>query len=250
MSTTQTSPAYDQLEIAAAIIADLRQPMSSIVGYTDFLLGEQVGILSTNQRKFLERVKVSTERMEHLMNDLMQVISPESNPQAISPEAVDLSAAIDAAIDCTGPQLRQKNIVLRVDLPDQLPHLYADQPALEKVLVDLLKNAGEVTPEKGDILLRARVESSEGRQDYVMVQIADQGNGIASEELPKIFSPLPPSENSAGNNGINLSGVKSLVEVMGGRIWVDSQPGQGSAFSILLPVAEGGEYEAEFGGGA
>ncbi|MBC8507695.1 MAG: hypothetical protein ISR58_09140 [Anaerolineales bacterium] len=233
----------EQVEVFASIAQDLRQPMSSIVGYTDLLLGESVGILGALQRKFLERIRASTERLESLLDDLIRITVLDGKQLKLNPEAVNLDNAIDKAIADTSAQMREKNIILRVDLPDEMPSIHADRDALQQILIHLLKNAGAVSPAEGEIFLRAEIQDDENEKDYVIIQVADQGGGIPKEDLPRVFSRLYRADNplieGVGDTGVGLSIVKTLVESHEGRIWVDTEMGKGSAFNLLLPLFDG-----------
>jgi two-component system sensor histidine kinase ResE len=98
------------------------------------------------------------------------------------------------------------------------------------------------TPADGEISLRARVESKENEPSYLLIQVTDQGGGIPAEDLPRVFSRLYRADNvliqGIGDTGVGLSIVKALVDAHGGRIWVDTELGQGSSFSVLLPLTE------------
>ena len=229
-------------EVITSIAQELRQPMASIVGYTDLLLGESVGLLGAMQRKFLERVKASSERMGGLLEDLIQVTTLDAGKMSLNPVMVDLNAVIDNAVSGMIAQLSEKNIALRVDLPDELPPIQADVEALGQILSNLLHNASMATPVDGEISLRARIEVKENEPSYLLLQVTDQGGGIPSEDLPRVFSRLYRADNALiqgiGETGVGLSVVKTLVEAHGGRIWVDTIPGSGSSFSVLLPVIE------------
>jgi len=233
----------EQVEVFASIAQDLRQPMSSIVGYTDLLLGESVGILGALQRKFLERIRASTERLESLLDGFISITVHDGEQLNLKPEAVNLGNAIDKAIADTSAQMREKNIILRVDLPDEMPHIHADRDALQQILIYLLQNAGAVSPTEGEIFLRADIQDDETERDYVIIQVADQGGGIPKEDLPRVFSRLYRADNplieGVGDTGVGLSIVKTLVESHQGRIWVDSEMGKGSAFNLLLPLFDG-----------
>jgi len=231
----------EQVDVFTSIVQELRQPMSSIVGYTDLLLGESVGILGALQRKFLERIKASTERMDILVDDLFQVIALDSGKLVLKHEPVDLSNVIDEAIADTRSQFQERGIVLRVDFPDQMPQLKADRDALCQILIQLLKNAGTASPVNGEIFMRASVYETEDSQDYVLMQIADQGGGIPQDDLPRVFSRLYRADNplieGVGDTGVGLSIVKTLVEAHNGRIWVDTEMEKGSTFSLLIPIS-------------
>lgn len=230
----------EQAEVIASISQELRQPMSSIIGYTDLLLGESVGILGALQRKFVERIKASTERIRSLIDDLIQMTTLESGLADLKAEAVDLNAIIDNAMSYTSSQLREKNITMRLDLPRNMAPIHADREALQQILIHLLQNAGAATPVEGSVTLKVQTRQEEG-QDYVLIQIADTGGGIAPEDLPRVFTRLYRADNvliqGVGDTGVGLSIAKTLTEAQHGRIWVESEPGVGATFSVLLPIA-------------
>jgi signal transduction histidine kinase len=231
----------EQNDIITSLSQDLRQPMSSIMGYTDLLLSESVGILGALQRKFLERIKSSTDRMSALLGDLLQVTTLDTGEVDISAECVDLSSIIDESINATSNQLREKNIILRVDLPEELPKIHTDKDGLHQILLSLLQNAGATTPAEGEITLRALVENANGvSDDHILVQVADSGGGIPEEEVNRVFSRLYRADNpliqGVGDTGVGLSIAKTLTEALGGRIWVESEMGLGATFSILIPI--------------
>jgi signal transduction histidine kinase len=136
----------EQAEVLASISQELRQPLSSIVGYTDLLLGESVGILGALQRKFVERVKASTERIRSLTDDMIQITTLETELNDLKAEMVDINSIIDHAMSYTSSQVREKNISINLDLPKNLPPIQADRDALQQILIHLLQNAGAATP--------------------------------------------------------------------------------------------------------
>ncbi len=229
----------DQAEVIASIAQELRQPMSSIIGYTDLMLGESVGILGALQRKFVERIKASTERIGSLIDDLIQITTLETGLMSLKPESVDLNLIIDNAMAYTSSQLREKNISLRIDLPEALQPIQADREAIQQILIHLLQNAGAASPVEGSITMRVRAER-ENEQDYVLLQVADTGGGIPKEDIERVFSRLYRADNAliegVGDTGVGLSIAKTLTEAQGGRIWVDTETSVGSTFSVLLPA--------------
>jgi signal transduction histidine kinase len=243
----ETTPYIEKLSSAkkenfTSITQDLRQPLSSIVGYTDLLLSESVGIIGASQQKFLERIKASTERIDALLDDLIQAVTLDTEDLALQPETVNLETVIDKAIVDTRSHFQKRGIVLRVDLLDEMPHLIADQDALQQILIHLLKNAGTATPVDGEIFLRTSIYQTDDRQNYILVQVADQGGGIPKDDLPRVFSRLYKTDNpliqGIGDTGVGLSIVKALVEAHNGRIWVDTEIGKGSTFSLLIPISD------------
>ena len=236
----------EQAEVIASISQELRQPLSSIVGYTDLLLGESVGILGALQRKFVDRIKVSTERIRSLTDDMIQITTLATDLNELKPEIVELNTIIDNAMSYTSAQIREKNISLHLEVPKTITSIHADREALQQILIHLLQNAGAATPFEGTIRLKVQTRSEDG-MDYILIQVSDQGGGIASEDLPRVFTRLYRADNvliqGVGDTGVGLSIAKTLTEAQHGRIWVESEKGSGSIFSVLLPLM--GEKLAE-----
>ncbi len=230
----------EQAEVVASISQELRQPMSSIVGYTDLLLGESVGILGALQRKFVERIKASTERIGNLIDDLIQVTTLETGLNDLKPEPVDLNLIIDNAMSYTSSQVREKNISMHLDLPKNMTPIHADREALQQILIHLLQNAGSASPMEGTVRLKVQTQSEDSRE-YVLIQVSDTGGGIPAEDLNRVFTRLYRADNvliqGVGDTGVGLSIAKTLTEAQKGRIWVESQMGVGATFSVLLPLA-------------
>ncbi len=239
--TSSATRSNEQAEVVASISQELRQPMSSIVGYTDLLLGESVGILGTLQRKFVERIKSSTERIGSLIDDLIQVTTLETGLHELKPEPVDLDLIIDNAMSYTSSQIREKNISMHLDLPKNVGPIYADREALQQILIHLLQNAGSASPLEGTVDLKVQTKTEEGKE-YVLIQVTDTGGGISTEDMARVFTRLYRADNvliqGVGDTGVGLSIAKTLTEAQKGRIWVDSKPGAGSTFSVLLPIAK------------
>jgi signal transduction histidine kinase len=238
LAQPQAGASSTQPTAVIGIAQDLRQSLVSVVDYIDVLLGETIGILGANQRKYLERMRISTDRLNLLVDELLQIASPESNAARLTFEEVDLGQLLQRAAAESKRQLKPKRVALKLDLPEQPLHLSSDQDALKQVFGQLLDNAGSVSPADGDVLVKARLEEADGEQDYVLVQVADSGGGIAADDLLRIFSSQPgaPNIQGLGSRALDLPRLKNLVEALGGRAWVDSDPGNGATFSVLLPV--------------
>lgn len=229
----------EQAEVILSISQELRQPMSSVVGYTDLLLGKSVGILGALQRKFIERIRAATERIGSLIDDLIQISTLENSLSSLKLEMVDLNLIIDNAMAYTSSQLREKNITLRIDVPENVNPIYTDRDAIQQILIHLLQNAGASSAVEGIVTLRVRMQQDKDKE-YVLIQVADTGGGIPPEDLSRVFSRLYRADNvliqGVGDTGVGLSIAKSMTEAQGGRIWVDTVMGTGSTFSVLLPL--------------
>ncbi|MBT3322307.1 MAG: hypothetical protein HN392_08490 [Anaerolineae bacterium] len=230
----------EQAAVIASISQELRQPMSSIVGYTDLLLGESVGILGALQRKFVDRIKASIERIGNLIDDIIQVTTLELGLTELKAEPVDLNMIIDNAMAYTSNQAREKNTSIHLELPKTLPPIHADNDAIQQILIHLLQNAGAASPVDGTITLHVQNHEEDG-QDFILVQVSDTGGGIPAEDLSRVFSRLYRAENvliqGVGDTGVGLSIAKTLTEAHNGRIWVESKEGVGATFSVILPIS-------------
>lgn len=226
--------------VIASLVQELHQPMSSITGYTDLLLSESVGVLSGDQKNYLDRIRASTDRIHNLISNLDHISLLDSDKETVIPESIDLSEIIDEVITHTSAQIRQKEIVLRVDLPDQLPKLYSDKNAVQKILFHLFENAISATPPAAEIYVQAKLQNGNLDSSTIQLSITDSGKGIPQDKIPQVFSRLEDVENppipGVGNKGAGLSISKSLVEKLGGQIWVESVQDKGSTFHLLLPL--------------
>jgi signal transduction histidine kinase len=229
----------EQVEVIASISQELRQPMTSIVGYTDLLMGESVGTLAALQRKFVERIKASTERIGGLVDDLIQITNLDTGKMEFNSEAIDLNLIIDNAMAYTSTQIREKNITLRLDLSGTDMHIQTDRDPLQQILIHLLQNATAATLSEGNITLRIQIQS-ENENHFISIQVADNGGGIASEDIPLVFARRYRAERSLiqglGDTGVGLSIARALVEALNGRIWIETEAGVGCTFSVLIPV--------------
>jgi signal transduction histidine kinase len=242
LSTVKRLDDMESTELVNSIAQEFRQPLASIIGYTDLLLGESVGLLGAVQRKFVERVKASTERMGILLNELVQVISIDGGTVDQTAVSVDLKTVVDEALGNLEGQIGEKNIDMRVELPDRPIAVKVNQDALLQILENLLQNACLVAPANGWIRLVAIIEQEENAPGYIHISVTDQGGGIEKTDISRIFLRRYKMENpliqGIGDTGVGLSIVKSLVELNKGRVWVDSKEGAGATFSVLLPLAE------------
>jgi signal transduction histidine kinase len=158
----------------------------------------------------------------------------------LAPESVDLSEVIRQSVQEQEVLAWQKDLSVHLDLPEGLPRLQFDRDALKQALGLLVQNACQATPHSGQIRLRAQAQQSEGQYGYILLQVSDQGGGIPLEERGRLFTRRDhPAETPVPGTGVNsasLPVVKTLIEAHGGRIWVDSEMGQGSTYSLVLPV--------------
>ena len=254
-STTQTTQpiAPANADVTMSIAQELRTPMSSIMGYTDLLLSESVGILGALQRQFLQRVQANIDRLAHLVDDLVSITKLDSDEFKLEPVTIDMLEVIEDAITAAGTQFREKGITLHMNLSDNLPPLHADRDAMHQVIMQLLSNAYLASPTNGEVsIIAGFVEKYSPPftdvavpvpepEDAILVSITDQGGGVPPEEQRRVFSRLYRADNplieGIGDTGVGLSIAKALVEAHQGTIWLESQPGHGSTFHFIIPLS-------------
>ncbi len=229
----------EEREVLVGMINELRTPMTSIIGYTDLLLAEQVGILNAMQMQFLERVKANIERMGQMLTDLVELVSPEKSREAIEPEPVDLVHVIEEAIVGMAARFRERRIGVRMELPEELAPVRADRDSLYQIILRLLSNAVLCSQEGSEIIVSAQMQGGK-EASFVRISVTDTCGGIAPEDMPRVFRRFyraqQPLIQGMGERGVGMAMVKALVEANGGRIWVESEQGVGSTFSFILPA--------------
>lgn len=232
-------------DFVATISHELRTPMTSIKGYSDLLAGGAVGSVTPQQRRFLEIVRTNSERMISLVNNLIAASEIERGPIEIEARPVDMAEVIAEAVQAVRCQAGERQLDLIVTMPPNLPPVLGDRQRLRQVMDNLLDNAWRYTPDHGRITLWAAEVCQETRSGQpapcVVINIRDTGVGIRPEDQAHIFDKFFRAENplsvEAGGTGMGLAIVKGLVEAHGGRVWVESQPGAGSTFGFIVPVA-------------
>ena len=235
-------------DLLIALIQELRTPLTSIAGFTDLLLSETMGILGSKQRDLLQRVKANTERMNALLDQLLQVAAGDSPPPRQAEELVDARAVIETAVNSVITQAREKNLRIDLEIDPDLPPLAVDQTALYQIMTHLLSNACQASHNDGRVAITAHAHaipdspaSRNDRIEFLQIDVKDSGNGIRQEDLSHVFDAQYKAEHpliaGLGDTGAGLSVAQSLAAANGGRLWVKSEIGEGSAFSVLFPVA-------------
>ena len=225
----------DQKNHFIGIVAhDLRNPLSLIIGYADFLEQELEDKLGEEQKEFLDVIQRSSSFMLSLVNDLLDVAKIEAGRLHLTISSFDLHALIRESVALNAPLALRKEIRISQSLPVGSIELRADRSKVSQVLNNLLSNAIKFSP-RG-----SRIEVNlVDRSDTVTISIADQGPGIDTAELSRLFRPFErgsskPTEGEQ-STGLGLAIVKKIIEGHGGTLDVSSTPGEGSVFSVTLP---------------
>ena len=233
-------------EFVATVSHELRTPMTSIRGYTDVLLMGAAGAMNDNQTHFLSIIKNNTERLNILVNDLLDVSRIESGRVTLSPQALNLRELAEDVLEDVLRRSQEENkpMALSLDAPKKLPAVNGDLERIRQVMSNLVFNAYHYTPGNGTITVR--VQPVNGGKS-IQVDIDDNGVGIALEDQARIFERFYRGEHplvlATPGTGLGLSIVKQIVEMHKGRIWMTSSgvPGEGSVFSFTLPIYEKNE---------
>ncbi|MDZ4158303.1 MAG: ATP-binding protein, partial [Anaerolineaceae bacterium] len=237
------APYVNNLETLATTIQELRQPITSIVGYTDLLMSESVGILGALQRKFLDRIHVATDRLHNLADTLTHSLTHKQSSAAAP--SVNIASALDQAVLEAGSRLSEKKITLQIDAPLEVPNLQGDQDALEQIFLHLIHTACGISPPAGEITLKLSATDT-GETPCVLLQMSHTKGGVAVDDLRRVLSKHfrtgSALDASLGDAGISLPLVRALTEAAGGRIWVDSHPGEVTTISVLLPIHPHPQY--------
>ncbi|MFT4036826.1 MAG: GAF domain-containing sensor histidine kinase [Thermomicrobiales bacterium] len=214
---------------------ELRAPLQVILGYTELLLGDRQAPLTDEQRSDLATIYDGGRRMARIIDDLVDLARVDTNSLALRRERVDLLRLVDQVYQEMAPQARQRGLELRVVPPGTSPALVGDADRLRQILLNLVGNAVKFT-HTGFVEIVVAVAG-----DHVEVMVHDTGVGIAPEELPHIFEvfrqvdhPLTRQNTGAG---LGLAIAQRLAALMDGQILVESVPGDGSIFTLRLPLA-------------
>ena len=230
-------------EFVAVVSHEIRTPLTSVKGSIELLSDDRYFKNSDQQQKLLTIALANAERLLVLINDILDFSKLESASLPMSIERQRLEPVVHQAAHNLRTMLEEKRIHLEVGLSPEMPDLMLDANRIAQVLTNLLSNAIKFSP------AGARIDvSAELRDGGVRVGVRDHGEGIAAENLPKLFRKFSQVDSSAtrkaGGTGLGLVISRGIIEQHGGRIWVESTVGEGSTFYFTLPAAEGSMSES------
>lgn len=225
-------------EFVSLVSHELRTPLTSIMGYVKLMLDGHSGELNDLQSEFLNTVSKNTERLIAIVSDLLDISRIESGRLKLAFEALDLASIVDREIESLRSLLEEKSIPVIIDIKEDLPQVKADSQKLGQIISNLLSNAIKYSPEGSFVRISA---SQIGKN--VIVKVVDAGIGIPAEEHGKVFQRFYRSADdnvrSTKGTGLGLAITRFLVEMHGGKIWVESERGKGSTFSFSIPAMIG-----------
>ena len=213
---------------------ELRTPLNAILGYTELILDDIYGEVPSKMRGVLERVQSNGKHLLGLINDVLDLSKIEAGQLTLSLADYSIKAVVHNVFAAVESLAQAKQLALKVDLPKDLPTARGDERRLTQVLLNLVGNAIKFT-DKGEVAIRA----SAANGAYTL-SVCDTGPGIAPADQAKIFEEFQQADSSAtkkkGGTGLGLSIARKIIEMHGGRIWVESEVGHGATFSFTVPV--------------
>jgi signal transduction histidine kinase len=225
---------------------ELKNPLTSIKGYSDLLAKGMVGPVSEGQANFLSTIRANADRMSTLISDLQDISRIEANQLRLKFTSVSLQEVVDEVIRTIGHLIEDKKQILDLSLPEQLPLIWCDRDRLIQVVMNLVSNAYKYTPSGGEITIRAEITpnlwDNQGTPQVIHVAVKDNGIGISPEDHKKIFQQFfrsdDPMVREVSGTGLGLNITRNLVEMQGGRIWFESLYQHGTTFHFTVPIAE------------
>jgi len=223
-------------QFLASMSHELRAPLNAIIGFSQLMMDEVPGKINDEQRECLSDVLDSGQHLLNLVGDILDLPKVEAGRIELKRRTLNLTAVIADVVKTVKPMLDANKHELTVSMEEGLPQVRADKSRLRQIFFNLLSNAIKFTPSGGRLAIQAGREG-----DWCQVSVVDNGVGIKKEEQERIFEIFTRSETlpdgGKWGSGLGLAITKQFVEIMGGRIWVESEYGKGSRFTFTLPLA-------------
>ena len=218
----------------ATISHELRTPLTALTGYGELLADEILGPLSAHQLDMVDRMRSVTHQLGVMVDELLTFSALEAGRETVHPADVSLAEVIENVVSVIEPLARQKDLALSVTMPERPPTLHTDGEKVRQILVNLLGNAVKFT-DAGTVSVVA-----DRRNGELQVHVRDTGIGIAETDRGRLFQPFTQLDSGLtrrhGGTGLGLYNSSCLARLLGGRIEMESVPGEGSTFSLIIPA--------------
>jgi PAS domain S-box-containing protein len=224
-------------EFLANMSHELRTPLNGIIGFSEVLIDEKAGAVNPRQKEYLNDILNSGRHLLQLINDVLDLSKVEAGKMELFPETFSLPAAVAEVCSVLTSLAKQKNIPIRSQLAPTAAQITLDQQKFKQVLYNLLSNAVKFTDDGGHVEIVASMQEA----DRLRLEVHDSGVGIKAEDFSKLFVEFQQLDTGVARRhqgtGLGLALTKKLVELQGGAITVESEPGKGSIFTVTLPFA-------------
>ncbi len=219
----------------ATMSHELRTPLTSVIGFSDVLLDETFGTLDEKQMRYVAHISDAGKHLLKLINNVLDLSKVEAGKMELQYETLSVSEAITEIQTLISPLARKKSISVDVEFDPQIDTINADRTKFKQIMYNLASNAIKFTPDRGSVKIHARCSDS-----VALVSVKDTGIGISKEDINKLFHPFKQLNsylaNESAGTGLGLALVKKFVELHEGRIWVESEVGEGSTFTFSIPI--------------
>jgi len=227
-------------EFISATSHELRTPLAAIKESVMLVLDGTTGQINGEQNRFLTIAKKNIDRLTQLINDLLDISKIETGKMELKIVKCDLSELVDRIFSSMEILAREHNIILKKRMSKDLPMINCDENRVAQILINLIGNGIKFTPKDGQIEVKASRLRLASEGDFVEISVSDTGQGIKKVNMGRLFTRFDQLDSSLtrrpGGTGLGLAICKELVEMHGGKIWVESKVGQGSSFNFTLPI--------------
>lgn len=215
---------------------ELRTPLNSIIGFSDLLKEKTYGDLNEKQENYITNILTSSKSLINIIDDILDLSKIEAGKTELVIEKMPVHAAMNETINLIKEKALKHNVLLKLEIDPQLDYIKIDRQKFRQILLNLVSNAVKFSKEKsGTVTIMAKKEG-----EQAIISVSDNGIGIRKEDMDKVFDKFQQIDSGLsrkyGGTGLGLSISKQLLELLGGRITIDSEYGEGSTFTIFLPL--------------
>ena len=225
-------------EFLASMSHELRTPLNAVLGFSEVLLERMFGDINDRQEEYLRDIWSSGKHLLELLNEILDLSKVEAGRMELERSEFDVRSALEYGLSLVRERATLHDVELTIDCGPRIGSIETDELRFKQVVVNLLSNAVKFTPDGGTVLARARVVG-----DELVVSVADSGIGVQAADRERIFESFQQGgrgSTSEEGTGLGLTLSRRIVELMGGRLWLDSAVGEGSTFSFSVPLRDRG----------
>lgn len=225
-------------EFISNVSHELRTPLASIKEAVSLILDGISGEVNEKQKRFLTIASHNTERLANIIGELLDISRIEAGRMKLLKSSVSVPELTRSVFDMFETQAKEKDIGIINNTAENIPNIFVDKEKVTKILANIVSNAVKFTPRSGKVEISVGLYWSD--RNFVEVSVKDSGIGIDKKDVPKLFHRFQQVDGSltrrSGGAGLGLAISKEIIEMHGGKIWVESETGKGSKFAFILPV--------------